>query len=98
MNCYDGTADAVIQSGLTVGETYYVRVFSPANVYMNFSLCLITLPEPPANDLCANAIPLTVNPDLTCVETVEGTTLGAKHIKSLATAHIMLAMIYGTNL
>lgn len=47
-----------ILSGLTVGDTYYVRVYSPAGPGFNqsFDICIGSFPSPPANDACAGAI------------------------------------------
>ncbi|MCG2612039.1 T9SS type A sorting domain-containing protein [Flavobacterium sp. SM15] len=44
-------------SGLTVGNTYYVRVYAwdGGNDQMSFNVCVGTPPPPPANDVCANA-------------------------------------------
>jgi trimeric autotransporter adhesin len=47
-------------SGLTVGSTYYVRVYSSSNLPASdggFSVC-VTDPGPPANDACSNAVTL----------------------------------------
>ena len=70
----------MIANGLTVGQTYYVRVYTStatANLYAQFTLCIGTPPPPPANDNCANAVSLTVNPDLNCAVTTNGTTASA---------------------
>lgn len=50
-------AEVVNLSGLTVGSTYYFRVFSLANAAGagTFTVCITTPPIPPANDNCANA-------------------------------------------
>ncbi len=49
-------------TGLTVGNTYYVRVFSTnnpiPNINADFSIC-ITDPPAPVNDNCSTATPLT---------------------------------------
>lgn len=53
--------DTSTVTGLTVGDTYYVRVFgwsSTAGRDTTFDVCVTTLPPPPANDDCANAIVL----------------------------------------
>ena len=68
-------------TGLMVGETYYLRVFdvqgTPQSGF-NFDLCITKDLTPiPVNDECTNAVPLTINPDLTCVGGLEGSTLGA---------------------
>ncbi|MEZ0007191.1 hypothetical protein ABH942_002570 [Flavobacterium sp. 28YEA47A] len=67
-------------SGLTIGNTYYIRVFSSyQNINFNttFNICVKVPPPPPANDNCENAISLAVNPNATCVQTVSGTIAGA---------------------
>lgn len=65
-------------NGLTIGQTYYVRVYtwsSTAN-NTNFSLCVTqyTPPPPPVNDDCINATTITANTG--CVTTA-GYTTGA---------------------
>lgn len=75
--CSDPNTGTV--SGLTPGQTYYVRVYtySGAGYNASFNICIGTPPPPPANDECANAVALTVNPDLACGATTAGTTLSA---------------------
>src|SRR5690606_27401055 len=47
-------------SGLTVGSTYYVRVYTNSTTSRtNFNICVGTPPPPPSNDDCANATALT---------------------------------------
>ncbi|MDR6158192.1 hypothetical protein QF023_001708 [Chryseobacterium sp. SLBN-27] len=73
-------ADTNIVTGLTVGSTYYIRVYTyPANAnsFASFNICVTTPPPPPANDECANAVLLTVNPDYLCGSVAQGTTLSA---------------------
>ena len=60
-SCSDDEAST--QSGLTVGETYYIRVYSYTDLPLQtstFNLCVGTLPPPPANDECIGAVELTV--------------------------------------
>src|SRR5690606_16233815 len=67
-------------TGLTVGNTYYVRVYSwtsLANQTSNFDICIGTPPPPPANDECADATAVPVNPDLDCAQFVTGTVYSA---------------------
>ncbi|ANE52280.1 PQQ-dependent sugar dehydrogenase [Flavisolibacter tropicus] len=54
-------------SGLTVGATYYVRVYSTSNASGTFTICITDPPPAPSNDLCLNALPLTSN--FTCTTT-----------------------------
>ena len=63
-------------SGLTVGNTYYVQVYSWTSTGGQtsvFDICIGTPPAPPANDDCAAAEALTVNTDGTCTITTSGT-------------------------
>lgn len=67
-------------SGLVVGETYYIRVFSSyegVNVDTSFNICVAVPPPPPANDNCENAVSLAVNPNASCTQTASGTITGA---------------------
>ena len=60
-------------AGLTIGQTYYIRVYSftaTAGQTTTFNVCVGTLPAVPANDACANAfvigaIPYTNTQDAT---------------------------------
>ncbi|CAH0156504.1 T9SS type A sorting domain-containing protein [Chryseobacterium sp. Bi04] len=47
-----------ILTGLTAGDTYYVRVYSygGAGEAQSFNLCIGTIPPPPANDECSGAL------------------------------------------
>ncbi|WDO14432.1 T9SS type A sorting domain-containing protein [Flavobacterium sp. WW92] len=72
--------DISTASGLTIGTTYYVRVFSygtNAPESTAFDICIGTLPPAPANDECTGAVVLTVNPDLSCTATTAGTLASA---------------------
>lgn len=63
-------------TGLTPGNTYYVRVFSLAaatGATTTFDLCVGTFPPAPANDDCFAAVTLTVNADLACGVKTSGT-------------------------
>jgi hypothetical protein len=60
-------------AGLTIGETYFVRVYAwgTGASSVTFNICIGTQPPPPANDLCANAIAIG------CNSVVTGTTVNA---------------------
>ncbi|REC59601.1 hypothetical protein DRF65_25330 [Chryseobacterium pennae] len=75
--CSDPNTGTV--SGLTVGDTYYVRVYSYGGTgqAQSFNICVGTFPPPPLNDECTAAVTLTVNPDMNCGSKVSGHTLGA---------------------
>lgn len=65
-SCSD--ANSSIPTGLTVGNTYYLRVYSYTDVALQtstFDVCIGTLPPPPANDECANAVTLNCGDVLT---------------------------------
>lgn len=72
--------DSNTATGLTIGETYFVRVYSYySDSRQNFKICVGTLPSAPANDDCAGAVMLTANPDLNCASITAGTTVGASN-------------------
>ena len=91
MAVYSGACGSLVQvqcsdpntlelTGLTVGEEYKVRVWtftSTATTSASFDICVGTLPPPPANDDCATAISLTVNPDFSCGTKTAAHTYGA---------------------
>jgi len=63
---------------LTVGNTYYVRVYTySSGYYANFDICLSVPPPAPANDECANATLLTINSPASCNTVTHGYTEGA---------------------
>ena len=67
-------------SGLIVGQTYYLRVYSWTNLLFQnstFDICIGTPPAPPANDECIGAIGLSVNPDDSCTSFESGTVQSA---------------------
>ncbi len=69
-------------TGLTVGETYYIRIWSFGNTLLNmttFDLCIasFTPPPPPVNDECDAAIMAGVNTDDSCTILTAGTVTGA---------------------
>ncbi|THD31473.1 T9SS type A sorting domain-containing protein [uncultured Flavobacterium sp.] len=73
-------SNSSIVSGLTVGNTYYIRVFSYGSYPQDstaFDICISILPPPPSNDNCTGAIALTVNTDATCTIKTAGTITGA---------------------
>lgn len=66
--------------GLTIGNTYYIRVFtygSDVNTATDFDICITTPPPPPANDDCSGAYTLTVNSGATCTAVTAGSLLSA---------------------
>jgi hypothetical protein len=73
-----GTASITsLFSGLTIGNTYYIAVYTSGTAISDVStqqICLMSPPPPPANDDCGNAVSLTEN--ATC-QTTAGTLSGA---------------------
>lgn len=68
-----------IPTGLTIGQTYYLRVYSWTDITgqtSTFNVCIGTPPPPPANDNCTGAIALTVG-GVFADNVVTGTTLSA---------------------
>ncbi len=87
LGCFDagfgiGTVETGIMTGLTVGNTYYVRVYDaglgiPATT--DFSLCIFDLPPPPVNDNCSGAIAVG------CNTPISGSTIWATAESGVAT-------------
>ena len=78
--CDTTDATPTFLTGLTTGQTYFIRVytFSSGSQYaVDFDICVSTVPPPPVNDECASAISLTVNPDGSCAVVSSGNTLSA---------------------
>lgn len=59
-------------ASLTIGNTYYIRIFSNNNSSGNFSIC-ITDPGPPSNDDCSAATLLTSYSATSCSSSTAGT-------------------------
>ena len=61
--------EEIIATGLTIGNTYYVRIWSwdaTVQATPGFDICVVDPPPPPANDACADAQVLTVNDPADC--------------------------------
>lgn len=60
-----GARNSLFVSGLTVGTSYRVRVYATGTAIIPktnaFNICVHATPPPPANDLCASAVNLTVD-------------------------------------
>ena len=62
--CQDSPNNQIDLTGLTIGNTYLVRVGAYSSTYtssVTFDFCVGTPPPPPANDAICNAILLTVD-------------------------------------
>jgi hypothetical protein len=66
-------------SGLTIGNTYYLRVYSNTDEPQTttFDVCIRSVSPSPVNDECDGAISVAVKLDLLCESTVQGTTESA---------------------
>ena len=74
------TASYALSTALQPNTVYYLKVtaLGTGGESVNCSVSsFTTTPPPPANDECANAVTLTVNPDYSCGTTTPGTTLSA---------------------
>jgi gliding motility-associated-like protein len=77
---YCSTANLSWANNLTVGQTYYIRIYSQtatAGQTSAFSVCVATPPPPPVNDECAGAITAPVNPTMICEDIVDGSVQSA---------------------
>ena len=81
LNCYAVNPNGNLSrtmTGLTVGATYYVRVYSlfgATPTTSGFTICVTNAPALPANDDCASAVTVPVTP--TCTAPTAGTIAGA---------------------
>lgn len=76
------TAEVQNISGLTIGNTYFVRVHSNANSTSSrgdFTICVNNIA--PSNDECSSASPVVASSDLTCTSVI-GTTVNATQSQS----------------
>ena len=81
ISCADATTgggtETINATGLSIGTTYYVRVYSYGTTSGSFTICVTLPPSAPANNDCAGAVSLTVNPTTTCTTSTSGTTVAA---------------------
>lgn len=78
IDCSDANANTV--TGLTIGNTYFVRVYTytgSTGQSVDFDICVTSPNPPPTNDECNNAIGLTVNGDEFCSSVTAGYTESA---------------------
>lgn len=74
----NGLMPYISRTGLTPGSTIWIRFWKyNGGTGGTFGICVTLPPLPPANDNCAAAIPLTVNPSFLCTATTNGTTVAA---------------------
>lgn len=81
LGCVDSTVGSAVETttltGLSLGATYFVRVYSYSNGSNQgtFTICATTI-TPPVNDNCSGAVAMTVNPTSACTTSTSGTTIG----------------------
>ncbi len=80
------TTTTITQAGLTIGNTYYIRIANTTNpsgtgTVANFNICVTAAAVPPANDLCAGAFSLTSG---TSCSNISGTLINATATAGLA--------------
>ncbi|MCW3071408.1 MAG: hypothetical protein JWO44_1298 [Bacteroidetes bacterium] len=71
--CSDPNTSTV--TGLTIGNTYYIRVFSWTSTtgqFATYDICVTGCTSTPANDNCSGATALTINPYGSCAATSGG--------------------------
>ncbi|MBS1635206.1 MAG: gliding motility-associated C-terminal domain-containing protein [Bacteroidetes bacterium] len=68
-NTFSGQSETINATGLTPGNTYYIRIYNygTGSGSSTFTTCITNPPPAPSNDICGNAINLTVNNS--CVNT-----------------------------
>lgn len=75
--CTDNNSGGTF-SGLTIGNTYFIRMYSYySGDNTQYDICLSAPPPPPANDECTGAVTAPVSSTTTCSSTVAGTVDGA---------------------
>jgi hypothetical protein len=77
---YCSDPDNSFAQNLTVGQTYYIRIYSSGTAILQdttFDLCVSVPPPPPVNDSCATPLVAPVNTSLICTNIVAGTITSA---------------------
>jgi hypothetical protein len=74
-----GEDELLYLTGLTIGDTVYVRVYDGEanNTPINFDICVFT---PPTNDFCNNALEISITNGANCSGALTGNTHGATGI------------------
>ncbi len=86
------TGGRITNTALTIGNTYYVRVYvitSPTTTNRTFDICL---QNPPVNDLCANAT--TITPGATCLNTAGTLDLATPTVVGAASGCLVVGTYY----
>lgn len=73
-------SNRIFETGMTVGDEYYLLVYTCGSNALSrgsFDICVRNFPPPPANDGCVSAAPISVNNDMNCTLSTQGTTINA---------------------
>lgn len=73
--CSDAESSAL--TGLTVGNTYYIRIYTSTATTGQTSTFDLCITSPPTNDECTGAYTVTANTGTTCTSQTAGTLLNA---------------------
>ena len=91
----EGTGTTKLFSGLTGGTTYVLQVWhDQGSAQGDFTIAIEAAPQPPTNDLCADAIPLTVYG----IGASAGNELSASTLMATDSGVASTCDTYGTNL
>lgn len=63
-------------TGLTINQEYFIQVYSTAGFGVDFEICMLSVPPPPANDECDGAYSLNIGSEL-CDQTTAATFLSS---------------------
>ncbi|AWI24585.1 DUF7619 domain-containing protein [Flavobacterium pallidum] len=77
---YCSSFNESVAQGLTIGATYYIRVYTSgtnAGASASFHVCVSTPPPPFNNDECATAIDIDASPTYECNTLTHGSLIGA---------------------
>jgi len=80
LDCHDTPNTGFTATGLVATNTYYVRVATftgTSGQTTTFDICIGTPPPPPSNDECSSPATLMESTDISCMNSVSGTTLSA---------------------
>ncbi|MBI2259338.1 MAG: T9SS type A sorting domain-containing protein [Flavobacteriia bacterium] len=89
--CDDYSDSGFSLTGLTIGNWYYIKMYTYySGATTQYDICMKTPPPPPANDNCSGAISTIVNGVGSCASQTAGTVAGA------TASGIALGSCYGT--
>ncbi|MBN8703845.1 MAG: T9SS type A sorting domain-containing protein [Bacteroidetes bacterium] len=75
---YSGGTEIKLISGLTIGQTYYIRVYDYNGITGSFDICLESI-APITNDACSSAITFSMSSSFSSCSYTSANTYGASH-------------------